>query len=179
MTRKKAGTIAAVKEAVAAKPLELPTEEQPDMFEDLIGAGDVVKRTRERAAAELAGVPAQRRGRQPGAENRRKREWVDYLLSRYPSPLEGLLQIAVARVDDLVIDIGCTKLEALQEKRIAMAAALPYLHQKQAIAVNVNQKATLKLVIEDLGDAAAIEDGEDVLDGVAIPLELEDSEDSE
>lgn len=92
-------------------------------------------------------------GRRPGARNKRTVEMANYLLNRYASPLEVLMQIATMRVDELSASIGCTKLEALQEKRHAALAALPYIHQKQPVAVDLNSRSIVHLTIVE-GEAA-------------------------
>jgi hypothetical protein len=108
------------------------------------------------------GADAERRGpgRPPGARNRRTLEMANYLLSRYASPLEILAQIATARVDDLKRDIGCTRLEALQEKRLAALALLPYVHQKMPVAVDVTNRNVvhLNIVVEETAAPDAPED---------------------
>ena len=40
-------------------------------------------------------------GRPPGWSNRRTKEWVNFLETRYGNPLEVLMQIAFAKVDEL------------------------------------------------------------------------------
>jgi hypothetical protein len=117
--------------------------------------------------------PAKRIGRPPGSRNRRTVEMVDYLLSRYTSPLEGLLAIAQARVDELAERLQCSKLEALQEKRFAWAAALPYLHQRQPLAVNLNSHKLVQLTIID-GDAPAEAAGEATISIAARLVEIEE-----
>jgi hypothetical protein len=68
----------------------------------------------------LDGKPATAHiGRPPGSPNRRTKEWVKFLESRYGNPLEVLMQIAFAKVDDIRAQVGCTAMEALQDKRLA------------------------------------------------------------
>jgi len=114
------------------------------------------------------------RGRPPGARNKRTEDLVAWLLGKYPSPLEGLLQMANARVDELAAQLGCTPLEALQEKRHAAIAALPYIHQRQAIAVDVTQRNVVHLTLE-MGGAEALD--ETVMDQwvTVEPVEKSDS----
>jgi hypothetical protein len=64
-------------------------------------------------------------GRPPGSQNRRTRDWVKFLLTRYGSPMEVLAQMAFARVDDLKTQLGCSELEAFQEKRMRPACSCP------------------------------------------------------
>ena len=95
-----------------------------------------------------------------------------YLLSRYTSPLEVLAQIAVARVDQLAASLGCTKLEALQEKRLAAIALKDHLHSKMPVAVDITDRKVIYLTIgEDPAnrDAPPVE-GDDILDLTATVL---------
>ena len=98
------------------------------------------------------------RGRPPGARNRRTEEWVEYLMTRYTSPLEGLLRLATMTLEEIMAEAKCKRLEALQERRHAMIAALPYIHQRQPIAVDVTNHKVVNLTIidgelgQDLGD---------------------------
>ena len=112
----------------------------------------------------LPEVPVERRGpgRPKGARNKRTEEWTAYLLGRYHSPLEALLQLGLMPVQELARSLNCTMIEALAEKRQALAAILPYLHQRQPIAVDVTKRQVVHLTIheapdQDLGVAAAIE----------------------
>lgn len=84
-------------------------------------------------------------GRPAGSRNKRTEAWAEFLLSRYASPLEVLAQIATERVDVLAASLGCGKLEALQEKRHAAIALAPYLHQRQAVAVDVSGVQPIEL----------------------------------
>jgi hypothetical protein len=95
-----------------------------------------------------------RKGRPPGSRNKRTLEMANYLLSRYSSPLEVLAQIATARVDDLAASLGCKKLEALQEKRLAAIALVPFLHQKMPVAVDITNRKVVHLDVTIDGDAA-------------------------
>jgi hypothetical protein len=87
-------------------------------------------------------------GRPPGARNRRTVEFAKFLLSRYASPLEVLAQLAVSPAGELARSLGCTPLEALQEKRHAAIALAPFLHERQPIAVNLTDRKVVYLHIE-------------------------------
>lgn len=145
------GEKAAVELALESAPIE--EFDEPEQL-DLIGAPEsarVISLRKKRLAKD-----GSNRGRNPGARNKRVTDYANFLLSRYGSPLEVLAQIAVMRVDELSASIGCDKLAALQEKRLAAIALTPYVHQKMPLAVNVNERVVhLHL---DLGDAG--DDGE-------------------
>lgn len=101
-------------------------------------------------------LPPQRRsvGRPVGQRNVRNQRVADYLLARYRDPLEGLVQMAGLSVGDLAAALGCSKLEAFQEKRQCAVAALPYLHQRQALAVDLTARQAVYLsIVDDAGEA--------------------------
>lgn len=156
------GTQAAVERALAEKPIEIAEDEQIELLPDLIGT----KKGDGRAQSGKVGRPA-------GATNKRVTEYANYLLSRYSSPLEVLAQIATARVDDLKKEIGCTKLAALQEKRLAAMALLPYVHQKMPVAVDVTNRKIVQLVIED--DSAGGVHLEDTGDDFTLTAQIIDA----
>ena len=129
-------------------------------------------------------APGPKGGRPKGARNKKTAEWVDYLLSKYRSPLVGLLELAARTPEDLARELGLYmyhegKLvmtamldangvqlrdaegdlrwqpvlatgEAFKAQVAAMMAALPYIHQRQPMAVEVTQPARGVLVIGDL-----------------------------
>jgi len=115
-----------------------------------------------------APTPEPRRpGRPPGSRNKRTLDWINYLLSRYASPLEVLAQMTVARVEDLARDLHCTRLEAWQEKRHAAIGLAPFLHQRQPLAVNLTERRVVYLTIEATDTAPALT-GE----GMVIPVAI-------
>ncbi len=124
--------------ALDAAPADDVVEEQLEL-DDLLGLPETtaVVSLREKRGP----------GRPPGAPNRRTVEMAQFLLKRYASPLEVLAQIATARVDELSQSLGCDKLEALQEKRLAAIALLPYVHQKQPVALDVTNRNVVHLNI--------------------------------
>jgi hypothetical protein len=83
--------------------------------------------------------PSRGPGRPPGRRNRRTEERANYLLSRYPSPLEGLAQIAAMPVAELAKRLGCTPLEALQEQRLSRIALAPYVHARMPVAISTDK----------------------------------------
>jgi hypothetical protein len=63
-------------------------------------------------------------GRPPGSPNRRTKELVKFLETRYGNPLEVLMQIAFAKVDDLRSQVGCIDAYAvgvLRAHRLALS----------------------------------------------------------
>ena len=100
----------------------------------------------------VAGAPAtdapRGPGRPPGSRNRRTVQWAEFLLSRYASPLEVLAQMTVASVAELKAQLGCSALEAYQEKRHAAVALAPFLHQRQPLALNLTERKVVYLTIQ-------------------------------
>lgn len=138
------GEKAAVQIALdAGAPDPMQVDEEQLELDDLLGLPET--------SAVISLREKRGRGRPPNARNRRTVEMVDFLLKRYASPLEVLAQIATARVDELSVTLGCKKLEALQEKRLAAIALIPYVHQKQPTAIDISNKSVvhLNITIED------------------------------
>jgi hypothetical protein len=118
-------------------------------------------------------------GRPKGARNRRTTATVDYLLARHTMPLEGLLSMAEMGVDELAKRLKCSPLEAWQEKRLCWAAALPYCHQRQAIAVDVTSHGMVQLVVEASPEVAALINQAGAGEGAIIDmLPLDDDDDT-
>ena len=125
--------------------------------EDL-GAGQEIARAGDVEQLDMLGLelPPSRKptGRPVGQRNLRNQRVADYLLARYRDPLEGLVQMAGLGVADLAAALGCTRLEAFAEKRQCAIAALPYLHQRQAIAVDLTTRQAVYLsIVDDSGEA--------------------------
>lgn len=129
-------------------------------------------------------------GRPKGARNRSTEQWRNHILSRYQSPMIGLAETWSRSVDELAKELYLTRIvrrlapgeEALEtyydsEGRVrdyltwdrlaafnlqqaARIGALPYLHQKQPIAIEPKGGDGAKLGILVLGDFAAPEAGE-------------------
>jgi hypothetical protein len=64
------------------------------------------------------------------------------LLEAYRDPREILLEIASTDTAVLAERMGCTLLEALQEKRLCAQAVLPYVAQKLPVQVDVDMRQT-------------------------------------
>ena len=150
-------------------------------------------------------------GRPPGSRNRRTEEWVRYLQSRYSSPLVGLAEIwsrspadlareleLFERVSDeggcgIVTDSSGTPVlagdaleRAMRMQMTAMKEALPYGHQKQAIAVAHKGEARGLLTLH-LGGFDVPDDGglalkevnknQDVIESDVVPSHVSASHD--
>jgi hypothetical protein len=129
--------------------------------------------------AELERFVAERRpGRPKGSRNRRVTQMVDYLLHQYADPRAVLLQIAQTDVGELIARLGCTPLEAIQEKRLAAIGVLPYVAQRQPLAIDVRNRSVVYLTINEGGQVAPTAGGVglalNILD-LAATTESEDS----
>ena len=128
----------------------LATQEAPAVPEQLDLLGMPTYRDA-KTGQEIA--PRPQGGRPPGSRNRRTDEWIAHLLGRYPSPLEGLLQMGNLRVDELSRSLECSRLEAAKLKAFCLKEATPYLHARLS-----------SVEVKPAGDPAS---------GVGAPLILE------
>lgn len=128
-----------------------------------------------------------RRGRPPGARNKSTDEWVRYFLGRYRSPLTGLAELYTRPLEELVDEmqrmadkhkswvetkdggrwerVAISPLEVLKMQRDAMVAILPYIHKRQPMALEIEQKPRGIVVLGSL-DMADVGD----VDDLALPL---------
>lgn len=136
-------------QAIAAA---IEPEDEPDQL------GLFAEPETEAGAAKLWHLP-RGRGRPPGARNKRTERTIAWLLARHRDPRQVLLEIAEANLADLAALAGCTLLEALQEKRMAATAVLPYVAQRQPLAVDVTNKSVVYLTITEGGGELAQGDG--------------------
>ena len=93
----------------------------------------------------LAGKP----GRPPGARNKRREDIARFVLEEIGDPLLHQAALAVMPADELAAAAGCSIMEAVTEKRLAAAVVLPYLHQRQAVAVDFTGHVPVFLTLVD------------------------------
>jgi hypothetical protein len=128
---------------------------------DELGAGeDVIAEATQLELAEQLGLrPIPERpagtGTRAGRRNVRNQRIADYLIRRHGDPLETLVMMAQMGVEELVAALGCTRGEAWAEKRLAALGTLPYLHQRQPLAVQVSDHKVVHLTIVDGAESAA------------------------
>jgi hypothetical protein len=169
--------LSAALELVGAGELEVDDNETGELF-DLPDAARPLPPV-------PGGRPASvgRGGRPKGAKNRSTEEWKRFLLSRYSSPLQGLLEVAARPVEDLARTLqlfavnpetgdvmrdtqGRERLRpdalitALKLQIDCQAVALPYLHQKQPIAVETKGDTRGVLVIGEIVGSQAMGEGQ-------------------
>lgn len=121
-------------------------------------------------AGESADVTYRRgAGRPPGAKNKNTEAWREFILARYPSPLQGLAEIMSRNVCDLAAELGYLKKdergrvvrrplpdelrELLKIQIAAMKELAPYVHSKQPIAVEAGEHGLISLVINAGGES--------------------------
>jgi hypothetical protein len=113
--------------------MPLPTDvSSPEELQspDLLGLPHTAAAREKTATRSNAG-----KGRPRGVHNHKAEHWINYLLKRYPSPLEGAVQLANAPIAELAQELRCSPLDAAKLKVQAMAASIPYLitHDPQLI----------------------------------------------
>jgi hypothetical protein len=158
-----AGEKTALEIALETRPSEL--DAAPEQIDLLAGLGAPINDAVQKLRNARTGLP----GRPLHSRNKRTLEMAAFLLSRYTSPLEVLAQIATAPIDELSASLGCTKLEALQEKRLAAIALKDHLHSKMPVAVDITDRKIIYLTIGDLPPSASGAAGE-ILDLTATDL---------
>lgn len=173
MTERREGMATAVAMAMDAAG-QAPGGAEQDVFELFADQAAPMGGALERTGSSGAGRPK-------GARNKSTEQWRQYLLAKYPSPLETLLAMTVRTPEQLAREMKLYKPivyegeitaheldtgAALSVIRDAAVAALPYLHQKQPLALEVKNRldGLGVLLIGDLGGAAARENG------AALPL---------
>ena len=125
-----------------------------------------------------------RPGRPTGSRNRSTEEWRRYILSNYRSPLVFLAETYCRPVDQLAAELGCKKQEAFKVQVAAAKEALPYLHQRQPLAVEVGGQGLVNLVIQTgeeapetvPGSGAMVIEGR-ILDASEMPTKSEGYDD--
>lgn len=137
-----------------ALPAALAAHEEPEDAEQLDLLGLPQPGTIAGQAALDVIVKSGRAGRPKGARNKRTVKTVEWLLSVHQDPRAVLMAIAEAPVEELVIRLGCKPLEALQEKRLAAIGVLPYVAQRQPLAIDLTERKIVFLSI-DGGQGAA------------------------
>lgn len=133
----------------------------------------VVGELGEGADGEPVAVEAPRGGRQPGARNRKTREWVEFLQRRYQSPLVMLAETYSRPVDELARELGCTKLEAFDRQVEAAKHLAPYMHQKLPTAIELGNADGIPLQLAVWAGLSAVQGGELPVVGEDGALSLE------
>lgn len=117
-------------------------------------------------------------GRPPGARNRRTERTVAFLLSRHRDPREVLCEIAEANMYDLAAMLGCTVLQAMQEKRLAAIGVLPYVAARITPEVLQDNRSVVYLTIHGGQATLAGQDGTGAVAAVIESIETIEAEDT-
>jgi len=133
---------------------------------------------------ELIGLPVtvagqalrERRGGRPlGARNKRLEEAARLVIERFGDPLLHQVAVATMGVDELMA-AGLSLEKAFEERRLAAAVVLPYLHQRKAISVDVSARQVVHLTIVDGGEDS--EQYQQVVDAVVVQSDSGQSDDA-
>lgn len=165
------GLSAALKMLGAAGHVDV-NDDQPDMFEADAPLPLPISRPEPKSGA----------GRPPGARNRSTEEWARFLLNQGRSPLTVLQQLYSRPTEELVDQlqamadkhksyvetkdggrwerVAINPLDVLKMQRDAAIALAPYVHKKQPLAIEVDERRLGITIIGDLGgDLGGDEDG--------------------
>jgi len=123
-----------------------------------------------------ASVIQRKAGRPPGARNRRQEDVARWVVEQLGDPLVRQAAIAAMPVEELAARLGCSVYEAFQEQRLAAALVLPYVHQRQAIAVDVRNTKVVHLTIVEGVSVPVEPDGMTIFGDVEIVENQQDSE---
>lgn len=168
----KVGLVAAVEDAMAGQGPEAPEPDGEQLpllplpLKDIGADGQLVEQPR-------------RAGRPPGARNKRTEAWLDWFGARYRMPLEMLGQVISRPADVLALELGCSRHDAYKLQVEAARALLPYCHQKQPVAVQIDGASLVQLIIEDpagLAGAAQAGDGAFLIEGEILNGESEENQ---
>lgn len=168
--------IAAALAEVAAGPLSAPAEaaEQADLWADGEGVGsgpldDPLKHL----GTDLFKTPRRGGGRPAGARNRSTEAWRTWFLSQRRDPALALADIYSMTVEELALRLECDPLDAMKLQMRAAEILMPYLHQKQPLAIKAEGNLpTLHLHMPYVPAAAGpVSDGAEVLDLFATEMQ--------
>ena len=102
----------------------MPAKPQAPFFEETAGLGLEIKA-----------------GRPKGARNKSTKEWVEYFMSTVKkSPLIALGELYAKDTKLLARELSCHRIDALKIQIAAASAVLPYVHQKQPIAIETSSE---------------------------------------
>ena len=118
-------------------------QQAPDLFAENNVPAEVPDTSSKREALleDSAGLEIKRTaGRPKGAKNKSTKEWIEYFLAHHKSPLMFLGSIISESTEDLARRTCADRLDTLKVQVAAANALLPYIHQKQPLAVEVKSE---------------------------------------
>lgn len=146
-----AGLVSAATELIEAEPM-------PPAATQLSLLGD-----------QTAQAPAAERsvGRPAGSRNRVTEQWRKHILGAHGSPLEFLAKLYADPIEQVMAQFQLPLGEALRVQIAAANSCLPYLHQRQPIAVE-SGNGRVPLVVVGMLDAEQQQELDD-LGVIAVP----------
>ena len=84
-----------------------------------------------------------RKGRKPGALNRRSGDLAEYLLQFGPHPAVGMMQMQGRPARLLAAELGCKPIEAAELQQKVRAELLPYFEGKKPVAIQLESQAAI------------------------------------
>lgn len=152
-----AGLKTAVAEAMQSVAHVDETEQLPLLPLRQVGAGE--------DAANEGDIAPRGAGRPKGAQNRNTEAWRQWILKRYPSPLQALAEVFSRSIADLAKELGRDnptydqKVELLKLQLQCAKELAPYVHSKQPLAVDVGGAGLMQLIINTgMADKAQVDD---------------------
>jgi hypothetical protein len=136
--------IAEVAEAVNATEPEAADEQLPLLSLPMVQDEQAAPRT-------ATGKP----GRPPGARNKSTEEWKHLFLTKYRSPLFAAGELYSRPVEQLAADLGLDwarldfdqKVRLLTFQRDTALGVMPFVHSKQPLAVQVDSKGIVQVIL--------------------------------
>lgn len=176
-------------EKIPAKNSVAISDHQPSLFAsaDVSSKEEAAPAESGRVSNETAGLGLERKpGRPKGAKNKSTKEWIEYYLNTIKeSPLIFLGRIYTEKTDLLARRLSCKREDALKMQIGAANAVLPYVHQKQPIAIETTSEElptiqifTSPTVYQQINNGNNQIKKEIVVDGIAsttveeIPLKI-------
>lgn len=147
---------------------------------------DITSETAKKEAETLVlgsgGAGNKKAGRPKGAKNRSTEEWRQYFFARISkSPLIMLGELYCKNTADLAREMSCDRIDALKTQVAAANAVLPYVHQKQPIAIeSIGDNVPCIYINVSKADASILEQQSKELQSAAISIaQVTDAEFSE
>lgn len=153
------------------------------------GKGKALAAQSEPLFKEMSGLGSEERGRgrPKGAKNKSTKEWVEYFTNRFESPLVALGKLYTQDTKSLAREMCCDRLDALKIQVAAASSVLPYVHQKQPVALEIAteelptiQIYTSPTIFNQINNGQNCLKKEIIVDGIAsttteeIPLKIND-----
>lgn len=117
----------------------------------------------------LARARENRRGRPPGAKNKRTDDMVRYLSQFGTDPLVGAMVLQSEPPEVLAERWGCKVLEVVDRQLRSRELLAPYMHSKKPVAVDMTFTGVADLVIE--GVTHSRDEIGELIEGDFLPVE--------